>query len=101
MLGSFHFGVAIDFENLIPIQKRSKLGTWTRRSFLASAGLVGGGLALGLSVRADGAPAHVVDVEVEDVGAGGGGDGEGDGQEKGSGDGFHRSAVGRYAEGAG
>ena len=31
-------------------KKRSTLGKWTRRGFLASAGLVGGGLALGLTL---------------------------------------------------
>ena len=31
-------------------RKRSTLGKWTRRSFLATAGVVGGGLALGLTL---------------------------------------------------
>ncbi|WP_415404655.1 molybdopterin cofactor-binding domain-containing protein [Tateyamaria sp. SN3-11] len=32
------------------IKNRSNLGTWTRRSFLATAGVVGGGLALGITL---------------------------------------------------
>ena len=33
-----------------PIKKPSKIAKWTRRSFLATAGVVGGGLALGLTL---------------------------------------------------
>ncbi|MDX8346908.1 molybdopterin cofactor-binding domain-containing protein [Cognatiyoonia sp. IB215446] len=34
-------------------RKSSSLGTWTRRSFLATAGVVGGGLALGITLSPD------------------------------------------------